>query len=629
MSFLKNLALNVRRFAVAHKFISAIIMIVVIGAVYYGYQATHGAVTVTKYVIQDAAPGTVIASVSGSGQVQAVTSIDVKPQVTETVTKVYVQPGDAVVAGQLLVQLDPTNEQKALQQAQLSLQSAQLSLAKLQEAPATTTLAQDENAVTQDQESIVTASTTLAKDYQSGFDTVSSAFIDFQTVMTGLQDFATGNDVSKLESNPDAYVNLMPTYLQGSTLPYREEVATTYQAAVAAYQRNLIDYHAASRASSAAALNALYAETYQTAQTISEAVKSGKDLINFVVNNYPTGQGFSPLPSVTNTFQTNLGNYTATLDGDVTNLADTQSSITTDDTNLNNANLSLQEAQDALTALQAGADPLDVQSQNLSIQQAQLSVQTAEQNLAYTSVRAPITGIVSVVDAIAGETVPSPAVSIVGSGEEALVTLNEIDAAKVALGDKATLTFDALPSLSLAGKVIELDPVGTVSQGVVNYNVKIGFAQPANTSSSNQAKPGMSVTANIVTQADQNVIALPNSAVKTSGTASYVLEPSASVSAADVSASAAGGITLPAAPKMVPVTVGLSNDTLTEITSGVNVGDQVITQTITTSASTASTPAAGGTSALRALGVGGGGGGFGGGAGGGTFRAAAGGAAGR
>ncbi len=627
MSFLKNLALNVKRFAGAHKFISAVIVIVVIGVVYYGYQATHGAVTVTKYVVQDAAPGTVIASVSGSGQVQAVTSIDVKPQVTETVTKVYVRPGDTVVAGQLLVQLDPTNEQKALRQAQLSLQSAELSLAKLQEAPATTTLTQDENAVTQDQESIVAASTTLIKDYQSGFDTVSSAFIDFQTVMTGLQDFATGNDISKSESNPDAYVNLMPTYLQGSTLPYRVQVASAYQAAVAAYQKSLVDYHAASRASSPATLDALYAETYQTAQTISEAIKSGKDLINFVANNYPTGQGFSPLPSITNTFQANLGNYTTIFNGDITNLADTQSAITTDDTNLSNANLSLQEARNTLTALQAGVDPIDVQSQNLSIQQAQLSVQTAEQNFAYTSVRAPITGTVSVVDAIAGETVPSPAVSIVGSGEEALVTLNEIDAAKVALGDRATLTFDALPNLSLAGKVIELDPVGTVSQGVVNYNVKIGFAQPANTSSSNQAKPGMSVTANIVTQADQNVIALPNAAVKTSGTASYVLEPSTSVSAADVSASAAGGITLPAAPKMIPVTVGLSNDTLTEITSGVNVGDQVITKTITTSASTASTAATGGTSALRALGVGGGGG-FGGGAGG-AARITTGGATGR
>ena len=189
MSFLKYLATNIRRFAVSHKVISAIIVLVVIVGGWYWYASAQGTATVKKYVVEQATQGTVIASVSGSGQVQAVTSIDVKPQVTETVTKVYVQPGDHVVAGQLLVQLDPTNEEHALQQAELSLQSAQLSLAKLQEAPATTTLAQDENALTQDQESIATASTSLSQGYQGGFDTISSAFIDFQTVMTGASGF--------------------------------------------------------------------------------------------------------------------------------------------------------------------------------------------------------------------------------------------------------------------------------------------------------------------------------------------------------------------------------------------------------------------------------------------------------
>src|SRR5665213_1862688 len=114
-------------------------------------------------------------------------------------------------------------------------------------------------------------------------------------------------------------------------------------------------------------------------------------------------------------------------------------------------------------------------------------------------------------------------------------TLNEVDAAKVNVGDKATLTFDAFPNLSLAGTVVELDPVGTVSQGVVNYNVQIGFTQPADTSSTEMVKPGMSVTADIVTQVHQNVAAVPNAAVHTLNGASYVLEPATPVSVADLS----------------------------------------------------------------------------------------------
>ena len=178
---------------------------------------------------------------------------------------------------------------------------------------------------------------------------------------------------------------------------------------------------------------------------------------------------------------------------------------------------------------------------------------------------------------------------------------------KWSLGDQATLTFDALPNLSLAGTVVEIDPVGTVSQGVVSYNVQIGFSQPADTSSTNQVKPGMSVTANIVTQVDQNVIAVPNAAIVTSGGSSYILEPATPLSATDLASSANGGIVLPAT-KQVPVTVGLANDTMTEIDSGVNVGDQIIVQTIKSSSAAKTTASTGGTNALQLLGGAGGGG---------------------
>jgi multidrug efflux pump subunit AcrA (membrane-fusion protein) len=608
---------KLKQYVMTHKIVTIIVVIALVWGGYAAYAAMNQTVSVSKYVVQTASQSTVIASVSGTGQVDAQTTIDVKPQVSETVTKVYVQPGDAVTAGQVLVQLDTTNEEKALTQAQLSLQSAQLALAKLNEAPATTTLEEDQDAVTQAQQTLVTDQANITKDYQSGFDSISSAFIDFQTVMTGLQDFVTGYDINKSQQNPNAYVDLMPTYLTASTAPYATALQAQYNAAEAAYQQNLADYHAATRNSDPATLDALFSETENTAKTISDAVKAGKDLLNYVVNNYPTSVGLAPLPTITTTYQNNLSTYTTTVDNDVSNVAGTQQTIANDKDAQTNDTLSLQQKQDTLTALQAGPDALDVQSQNLSIEQQQISLQDAQQNLDYDTIRAPIAGIVATVPAIVGETVPDPAVSIVSQSEIAEVTLNEIDAAKVSVGDKATLTFDAFPDLSLAGSVVELDPVGTVSQGVVNYNVQIGFTQPADTSSTELVKPGMSVTADIVTQVDQNVIAVPNAAVHTSGTSSYMLEPAMPVASSEISASASGGILLPSGTKMVPVTVGIANDTLTEIDSGLNVGDQIITQTITTTA-TASTKTTTGTSALSALT--GGGARTGAAAGGGTFR---------
>ena len=63
---------KVKNYMRAHKIISAIVVIVLVWGGYYFYSKNSVAPTVTKYVVQNAAQGSVIASVSGSGQVQAV-----------------------------------------------------------------------------------------------------------------------------------------------------------------------------------------------------------------------------------------------------------------------------------------------------------------------------------------------------------------------------------------------------------------------------------------------------------------------------------------------------------------------------------------------------------------------------
>ena len=344
------------------------------------------------------------------------------------------------------------------------------------------------------------------------------------------------------------------------------------------------------------------------------------------MNNFPVGSnGTQALPAITTTFQTDFSTYTTTMNSAVSGEQSTISGIATDKNNIVNTQNSLAQASETLSETLAGPTQTTLLGQQISLQTAQNNLTTAQENLAYTSVTAPIAGVVSAITATVGATPGSNAVTIVGDGEVAQVTLNEIDAAKVALGDKATLNFDAISGLSLAGTVVEIDPVGTVSQGVVSYNVQIGFSQPTDTSSTMQVKPGMSVTANIVTQVDQNVIAVPNAAVVTSGGASYILEPATPLSAADLASSANGGIVI-TATKQVPVTIGSSNSTMTGISSGVNAGDQIIVQTIKSSGTTKTTASTGGNALQLLGGTGGGARTFtGGGAGGGAVRTGAGG----
>ena len=234
---------------------------------------------------------------------------------------------------------------------------------------------------------------------------------------------------------------------------------------------------------------------------------------------------------------------------------------------------SLQDAKNKL-AENSVPDKLDIQSQEITIRQRQNALYNASEALKDYSVRAPFSGVIAASDikkgdAISGSTVVA---TLITKQKIAEISLNEVDVAKVKVGQKATLTFDAAEGLSITGSVVEIDMVGTVSQGVVTYNIKINFD-----AEDERIKPGMSVSASIVTDIKQDILTVPNSAIKTQGETSYVEildQPGAETAGVQ-------GVTSLTLPEQQQVEVGLSNDTLTEIISGLAEGEKVIIRTIT------------------------------------------------
>ncbi len=166
------------------------------------------------------------------------------------------------------------------------------------------------------------------------------------------------------------------------------------------------------------------------------------------------------------------------------------------------------------------------------------------------------------------------------------VSLSELDATKVQSGQRATVTFDALPNKTFTGKVLGVNTTGTVSSGVTTYPASIQLDLP-----NDQILPNMSATANIITSVKDNVLLVPLAAVQTSNGSSTVRVLKN------------GTVTT------VPVEVGDSSDTQTEIISGLSEGDTVVI-----GVTSSSTQATGATSSpfgstLRLGGFGGGGGG--------------------
>src|SRR3989339_408615 len=204
--------------------------------------------------------------------------------------------------------------------------------------------------------------------------------------------------------------------------------------------------------------------------------------------------------------------------------------------------------------------------------QKENSLQDLKDKLPDYYIRAPFAGTISVINIKKGDSVSSSTVvaTLVTEKQMAEISLNEVDVAKIKIGQKSTLAFDAIPDLTISGVITEIDSVGTVSQGVVTYNVKISFD-----TQDERIKPGMSVSAEIIINEKQNVLVVPNSAVKSLPTNSG--EGQNGENYIEILQ------TLQNKPAKIKIQIGISNNTKTEIVSGIKEGDEIITRTILSS----------------------------------------------
>jgi multidrug efflux pump subunit AcrA (membrane-fusion protein) len=264
-----------------------------------------------------------------------------------------------------------------------------------------------------------------------------------------------------------------------------------------------------------------------------------------------------------------------------------------------------------------------------TVKQDEATVAAARQAVDETTLRAPIAGTITAVNGSVGSTVTgtgssvshggssssssSPAAGGGGSPGSAPATSTasssnsspfatiaslakleivsgfaEADATKIAVGQPATITFPALPSTQVAGKVTAVSSTSTVVNNVVTYGVTIVLIRPPS-----DVKEGMTANVSVVDQTRENVLQLPSSAITTAGANSTV------------------ELLQNGKTTVTRVTTGLVGNSATEIVSGLAKGDVVVEPTVMVAAPTAGTTGGG----FAGGGGGFGGGGFGGGGG--------------
>ncbi len=568
----KKLALFYR----GHKKVSIAIIAVAVVLIVLAIRGLSKNNEKAEYITEMSGKGSVVVSISGSGQVSSSNEVEIKPKVSSDVVWIGVKNGDEVKKGQALVSLDSTEAKKDVAEAELDLEESKLQFDKsVAEAPID---------YARQLESLASSKEDLATEYNDAFNSVSDAFLDLPDIVTGAEDILYGDDLGRSSGqwNVSVYKGIPDAESARDTISAFAKIAEEdYVLASEEYDVGFAKFKTLNRNATNEEVGSFLDSTYLTAVQVAQAIKSEKNLIDTVIDF--AGRENKNLDTYITTAQSQLGSYLSSINGVVSSLLSAKRSLE----NAHDTVLDLErDIEIFLINNPTGVNPVDLQITKNSIKKKEATVEELKNDLSDYVSYAPFAGVIASVDAKVGDSVSSGStlLTLITKQKIAEITLNEVDAAKVVSGQKAVITFDAVEDVSVVGEVSEIDIIGAVSQGVVTYSAKVSFDID-----DERIKPGMSVSVSIITDAKHDVMVVSNSAIKSRGDVYYV----------EVLNSETGAL------EEKTVEVGISNDTTTEIISGLNEGDEVVTRTSTSSGNSTTKTSATQNSTLFSMGSGG------------------------
>ena len=218
---------------------------------------------------------------------------------------------------------------------------------------------------------------------------------------------------------------------------------------------------------------------------------------------------------------------------------------------------------------QIGVDGAKLKQARAQVQQAQASLSQYEQQLSYTTIVAPMDGVMLSRDVEKGDAVSS--ILVLGSTATLVMTegdtsqvyvqgkVDEADIAHVYLNQPARIKVESFRNRIFNGKVTKISPLGVEKDNVTTFEVRVSIDNPGG-----ELKANMTANAEIILDDHKGVLTVPESAVI------YDNQKHAFVEIPDKNQKDG--------KRKVPVTVGISNGSMTELLSGLKEGDQVVLQ---------------------------------------------------
>jgi len=230
--------------------------------------------------------------------------------------------------------------------------------------------------------------------------------------------------------------------------------------------------------------------------------------------------------------------------------------------------LSQKNKRDGAVA-QIGVDEAKLKQAQAQVQQAQASLDQLNEQLSYTTLVAPIDGMVLSRDVEVGDAVSS--ILVLGSTATLVMTIGDIhqvyvdgkvdeaDIGSVYMGQPARIHVESFPNKTFRGRVTKIAPLGVQKDNVTTFEVRVSIDNP-----NNELKANMTANAEIVVTEHHNALSVPEQAMTWDNNKNafvFVPDPKSKDG-----------------QRKIAVTAGISNGSRTEILSGLKEGETVVLQ---------------------------------------------------
>jgi HlyD family secretion protein len=262
---------------------------------------------------------------------------------------------------------------------------------------------------------------------------------------------------------------------------------------------------------------------------------------------------------------------------------------------LNTAKANLSSAQSSLNYQQANLNRYselykkglvsadDYEAAQLSYRQskeqvatANESVRRAQTNLGYATITSPIDGVVLSKSVEEGQTVAAsfntPELFKIAqdlTNMRVVADVDEADIGDVKEGERVTFTVDAYPDDTFEGSVTQVRQEATTTNNVVTYEVVISAPN-----AQLKLKPGLTASVTIYTAEKTGVLSVPSKALRFTPTKETV----GNKKIVDCNGNNKVWILAGNEIKAVPVSIGMTDGTHTQIMSGLKEGQEIITE---------------------------------------------------